>query len=433
MAATLLLADDSVTTQRVIDLTFAHEGIDVVTVADGNEAMARLEADSPNIVLVDVGLPGIDGYRVAERVKQTPARSAIPVLLLTGAFEPIDEDRARQSGCDGVLVKPFEPQRLVATVKALLAGRRPEHLWPQDMPRIEPPTAPVVPPASPPTGPAPARTEPPPSIDIAEMGPMADSPAVEAEFESGLDDLDLAFSRLDPVAPPGRLDAGTVSDFQRDIQELRSTTPPASAEPSPAFEVAAPLSHLPIEEALAIEEADLQWDLPAPATTVQATPLPASFPDEPVEALPPVAVVPPRLEEPFPAAAVDEVQAVQEEAVLEQAGVSDRPAQSPRVEPTPEPEHTPEPDAAPDPQPSAVQTRPAPTHPPSLSAAFSALLAAEQSRTGGPSSPSPHVPEAVIEEVVRRVVARLAGEVARRVALESADRLIREEIERINR
>jgi CheY-like chemotaxis protein len=429
MAATLLLADDSVTIQRVIELTFAHEGIDVVTVADGNEAMARLETDPPDVVLVDVGLPGIDGYRVAERVKQTPTRSAVPVLLLTGAFEPIDEDRARQSGCDGVLVKPFEPQRLVATVKALLAGQRPEHLWPHDMPRIEPPPAPVVPPSPPASKPAPARSEPPLPIDIAEVGPMADSPAVEAEFESGLDDLDLAFSRLDPVAPPGRLDAGTASDFQRDIQELRSTTPPASAEAAPASEVAAPLSHLPIEDAMAIEEADLQWDLPAPTTTVQAIPLPASFPDEPAEALPPAAVVPPLVEE--PPQVVEEVQEVQQDAVPEQAEASDTPAQSPMVEPTPEPEHTPEPDTAPDPQPTAAPARPTP--PPSLSAAFSALLAAEQSRTERPASPAPQVSESVIEEVVRRVVARLADEVARRVALESADRLIREEIERINR
>jgi hypothetical protein len=260
---------------------------------------------------------------------------------------------------------------------------------------------------------------------------MADSPAVEAEFESGLDDLDLAFSRLDPVAAPGRLDAGTASDFQRDIQELRSTTPPASAEPEPSSDVAAPLSHLPIEDAMAIEEADLQWDLPAPATTVRAIPLPVSFPDEPVVELPPAAVVPPRAEAPVPVAEA------QDDPVPEQVETSAPPDDSPTGEPTAEPDQTPEPvrapesDNVPDPLPVAVPTRPG--SPPSLSAAFSALLAAEQSRAERPPSPSPQVSEAVIEEVVRRVVARLADEVARRVALESADRLIREEIERINR
>ncbi|MCC7185649.1 MAG: response regulator, partial [Acidobacteria bacterium] len=121
MSTTLLLADDSVTIQRVIALTFANEAIRVVTVADGHAATAQLEAERPDIVLADVGLPSVDGYALTELVKRSPRTAGVPVLLLTGAFEPIDEGRARQCGCDGVLVKPFEPQRLVSMVKELLA------------------------------------------------------------------------------------------------------------------------------------------------------------------------------------------------------------------------------------------------------------------------------------------------------------------------
>lgn len=121
MAQTLLLADDSVTIQRVIELTFADEDIAVVSVSDGDQAVARLESAPPDIVLADVAMPGRNGYEVAEYIKQTPHLSHIPVVLLTGAFEPVDKAKADAAGCDGVLAKPFEPQLVIGRVKELLA------------------------------------------------------------------------------------------------------------------------------------------------------------------------------------------------------------------------------------------------------------------------------------------------------------------------
>src|SRR5437773_1727774 len=118
---TLLLADDSVTIQRVIELTFADEDIVVVAVSDGDEAIAALTETPPDIVLADIGMPGRTGYEVAQHIKETPRLSHIPVLLLTGAFEPVDQSRAAEVGCDGVLSKPFEPQLVVGRVKELLA------------------------------------------------------------------------------------------------------------------------------------------------------------------------------------------------------------------------------------------------------------------------------------------------------------------------
>src|SRR5438132_240870 len=120
--ATLLLADDSLTIQRVIELTFADEDIEVIAVSNGDEAIARMEASPPDIVLADVGMPGQNGYEVAKYVKKTPRLSHIPVVLLTGAFEPVDEERAAEAGCDGVLAKPFEPQLVIGRVKELLRG-----------------------------------------------------------------------------------------------------------------------------------------------------------------------------------------------------------------------------------------------------------------------------------------------------------------------
>ena len=148
MPHTLLLADDSLTIQRVIELTFADEDVQVLAVSDGEQAIAAVDQRTPDIVLADVGMPGRDGYEVAQHIKKTPRLAHIPVVLLTGAFEPIDQARADAVGCDGVLAKPFEPQLVVGRVKELLA-RRPAASGPAAAP---PAPFEVAPPAPPPPG-----------------------------------------------------------------------------------------------------------------------------------------------------------------------------------------------------------------------------------------------------------------------------------------
>jgi CheY-like chemotaxis protein len=175
---TLLLADDSVTIQRVIELTFADEAIKVVAVSDGDQAIARIESDPPDIVLVDIGMPGRSGYEVAQHIKQSPRLKHIPVLLLTGAFEPVDQAKAVAVGCDGVLAKPFEPQLVIARVKELLerGGQAPA--------------------ASPAQSPEPAA-------------PPAKQPVTSksdvAQLDSYFDQLDAAFQTLDTSAPANQL------------------------------------------------------------------------------------------------------------------------------------------------------------------------------------------------------------------------------------
>jgi CheY-like chemotaxis protein len=120
----LLLADDSVTIQRVVELTFSGEDVQVVTVGDGEQAIARIPLERPDIVLADIGMPKRSGYDVAAFVKGRPDLSHIPVLLLAGAFEPVDDARAQQVKCDGVLVKPFEPQQVVSRVRELVDGAK---------------------------------------------------------------------------------------------------------------------------------------------------------------------------------------------------------------------------------------------------------------------------------------------------------------------
>ena len=120
MPHTLLLADDSTTIQRVVELTFASEDIDVVTVGDGTQAIEAIERGEPDIVLADVSMPGRDGYEVASFLRSDPVRDRIPVVLLTGAFEPLDESRCDAIGRHEVLVKPFEPRQVVGKVRELL-------------------------------------------------------------------------------------------------------------------------------------------------------------------------------------------------------------------------------------------------------------------------------------------------------------------------
>jgi CheY-like chemotaxis protein len=123
MTCKLLLVDDSVTIRRVVELTFAGEDVSVVAVGDGREAMERIVAERPDIVLADVGPGEPDGYEVARFVKRHPELSHVPVVLLTGAFQPVDRARAAECGCDGVLAKPFDLQSMVGVVRGLL--RRP--------------------------------------------------------------------------------------------------------------------------------------------------------------------------------------------------------------------------------------------------------------------------------------------------------------------
>ena len=202
MPHTLLLADDSVTIQRVIELTFADEDVTVVAVGDGNQAVARLDATPPDIVLADVDMPGRDGYAVARHVRDTPALSRIPVLLLTGAFDPVDDAAVNACGAAGVLIKPFEPQHVIARVRELLQNGASKLSAPAAPADASPP-APAVTPAS----------SSPPTVEI-RVAPTASAPSVEDYFQR----LDEAFADLNVPLQPADTFAG---------QPASSPQPPA--------------------------------------------------------------------------------------------------------------------------------------------------------------------------------------------------------------
>src|SRR5262245_28365183 len=101
MPKTLLLADDSVTIQKVVGISFANEDIEITTVDNGRDAVTKARAIRPDIILADVVMPGMSGYEVCETVKADPSLRHIPVLLLTGTFEAFDQARATAVGAAG--------------------------------------------------------------------------------------------------------------------------------------------------------------------------------------------------------------------------------------------------------------------------------------------------------------------------------------------
>ncbi len=139
----LLLADDSATIQKVIDLTFADEGVQVVSVSNGRDAIDRLLELKPDVVLADVFMPSPNGYEVCEYVKTNEQLKHIPVMLLVGSFEPFDEAEARRVGADDILTKPFQSiRRLIDRVGALVSSPPVEKERPtEELPKAEPPAA----------------------------------------------------------------------------------------------------------------------------------------------------------------------------------------------------------------------------------------------------------------------------------------------------
>jgi CheY-like chemotaxis protein len=120
MSTRLLLADDSITIQKVVSLTFAAEDVQIESVTDGNLAVERAKASKPDIVLADVFMPGRNGYEVCAAIKSDSELAGTPVVLLVGTFEPFDEGEASRVKCDAYLTKPFDTSELIRLVHNLV-------------------------------------------------------------------------------------------------------------------------------------------------------------------------------------------------------------------------------------------------------------------------------------------------------------------------
>ncbi len=119
--AKILVADDNSNIQKMVGLALKDQGIEVVAVGNGEAAVRKISDIKPDLVLADVFMPVRNGYEVCRYVKEDGALKHIPVILLVGAFDPLDEQEALRVGADGVLKKPFvPPDPLISMVKSAL-------------------------------------------------------------------------------------------------------------------------------------------------------------------------------------------------------------------------------------------------------------------------------------------------------------------------
>src|ERR1700675_4983981 len=117
----ILVADDNSNVQKTMTLALADLGVEVISVNNGEAAVRKLGELIPDLVLADIFMPVRNGYEVCEWVKKDARFAHVPVVLLVGAFDPLDEREAQRVGADGILKKPFvPPDPLIAMVKALL-------------------------------------------------------------------------------------------------------------------------------------------------------------------------------------------------------------------------------------------------------------------------------------------------------------------------
>ncbi len=203
MAKTLLLADDSVTIQKVVSISFASENVQIVTVDNGDDAILKARELRPDVILADVVMPGKNGYEVCEAIKADASLRGVPVLLLTGTFETFDAERAAQAGAAGHVAKPFEAQTLVDQVNQLLAG----------------PVTPAAPPA-PTATPAPSAAAPQAAPSADPLEPLAAAPpgAGPRRSEEAFDFFDDTASELTEAAG----DALPAADAGADALEFDS-------------------------------------------------------------------------------------------------------------------------------------------------------------------------------------------------------------------
>jgi CheY-like chemotaxis protein len=179
--AKILVADDNSNIQRMVGLALKDQGIEVVAVGNGEAAVRKISELRPDLVLADVFMPVRNGYEVCQYVKEDSSLAHIPVILLVGAFDPLDEQEAQRVGADGVLKKPFvPPDPLIAMVKAALL-RAGISLTPAGAEKVTPPAprkaADLLPPAQEPTpAPTPSAPRVSPLAGIAFSRPPAPEP-----------------------------------------------------------------------------------------------------------------------------------------------------------------------------------------------------------------------------------------------------------------
>lgn len=120
---TVLIVEDNEDNRIVYSTILRHHGFRVSEALDGEEGISKARNELPDVILMDISIPLIDGWEVTQTLKREQATSSIPVIALTAHAMPGDRERALKVGCDGYLAKPCEPRAVLAEVNRLLAER----------------------------------------------------------------------------------------------------------------------------------------------------------------------------------------------------------------------------------------------------------------------------------------------------------------------
>ncbi len=447
----ILLADDSITIQKVVGITFAQEDFELTCVDNGDDAVKKAAEIKPDIILADTVMPQKNGFEVCEAIKANPATANIPVLLLTGSFETFDEKRAQQVGAAGYIVKPFDSQALIDKVKEIVASTQtapqpdlqpqapvseapqtqpPEPAasqaqpTPQQAPTSQPPVEPAHVDVSPPQEqqtPTPTAPETPPLASPPDESPLVpdtplspeelaasgvfDSPAGSEGFSLGdnqepasggiVQDLQTQpASPQEPIMPPESPDISSGGGIELE--------PPSPQEDKIDFGLELPGTELPtsVEPAPLSGEDDLTTTPPEPISQTQ------QIPDTP-----PSFTAPPQAE---PSVGIE----------------TPSPVEPPAFEPPQEPQPVPEPVNIPEQEPTfelesteftapeATTTEPPQTVPPAP-----------------PEPPKPAETSSVDERQIRETVEQQVKDIIEKVVWEVvpslAEEIIKKELERL--
>jgi two-component system cell cycle response regulator DivK len=120
MTKRILIVEDTEDNRQILRDLLTAAGYELIEAVDGAAGVAMAAQHKPDLVLMDIQLPVIDGYEATRRIKADPALSHIPIVAVTSYALSGDEDKARAAGCDGYIAKPFSPRQLLAKVRELL-------------------------------------------------------------------------------------------------------------------------------------------------------------------------------------------------------------------------------------------------------------------------------------------------------------------------
>ena len=124
MEKKILVIEDDPATSRLVDYSLRHEGYQVISASNGLEGLRKAISESPDLVILDVMLPGMDGFEICHRLKSEPATAQLPILMFSAKAQEIDKDTGIKVGADDYLTKPAAPSEIVSRVEKLLAKKK---------------------------------------------------------------------------------------------------------------------------------------------------------------------------------------------------------------------------------------------------------------------------------------------------------------------